>query len=193
MALLAVTGWFAPATAQVVSEDAMEVQRCVWRCLANSNGTGDPAYAACVENLCSAPKSDAGGDGASAAPGVGLWSMGTTADGRGIYTALADPVTANTLYFMCDGASDAWLMLTGEVEGPSGQLTVQIGQNGYLLWFEAINGGYYASTPPGSEVIALMARGGMVQVLNASGYVLGTFSTPVQDNAVALIDAECHG
>ncbi|MDZ4790841.1 MAG: hypothetical protein SGJ17_06450 [Hyphomicrobiales bacterium] len=36
-----------------VEEDYMEVQRCVWRCLAGSKGADDPAYNACVERLCS--------------------------------------------------------------------------------------------------------------------------------------------
>ncbi|WP_099557381.1 hypothetical protein [Hartmannibacter diazotrophicus] len=34
-------------------DDPMEVQRCVWRCLANSRGADDPAYHACVDRMCS--------------------------------------------------------------------------------------------------------------------------------------------
>lgn len=47
----------------------MELQRCVWRCLAGSSGAQDPAYHACVERVCtpkerpisSPPGSAAGG------------------------------------------------------------------------------------------------------------------------------------
>jgi hypothetical protein len=40
----------APAAA---AEDAeMELQRCIWRCLANSKGNTDPAYHACVVKHC---------------------------------------------------------------------------------------------------------------------------------------------
>ncbi len=35
--------------------DEMEQQRCVWSCLANSNGNTDPAYQACVDQFCSEP------------------------------------------------------------------------------------------------------------------------------------------
>lgn len=33
-------------------DDPMEFQRCIWRCLANSNGADDPAYQACITNIC---------------------------------------------------------------------------------------------------------------------------------------------
>ena len=39
-----------PALAQ--SADPMKEQRCVWACLANSQGVDDPAYEACVEQMC---------------------------------------------------------------------------------------------------------------------------------------------
>ncbi len=35
-----------------LSQDEMEQQRCVWRCLADSKGNTDPAYGACVERYC---------------------------------------------------------------------------------------------------------------------------------------------
>lgn len=33
-------------------DDGMEMQRCVWSCLARSSGNQDPAYQACVERVC---------------------------------------------------------------------------------------------------------------------------------------------
>lgn len=41
----------APVFAQ--TDGKMEVQRCVWSCLARSSGNQDPAYHACVEKVCS--------------------------------------------------------------------------------------------------------------------------------------------
>jgi predicted cobalt transporter CbtA len=35
-----------------LSQDEMEQQRCVWRCLADSTGNTDPAYDACVARDC---------------------------------------------------------------------------------------------------------------------------------------------
>ena len=49
LVLLAVT---VPSVAIAQSEDEMAVQRCVWACLANSNGANDPEYHACVERNC---------------------------------------------------------------------------------------------------------------------------------------------
>lgn len=177
------------AAAQIAPDDPMEMQRCVWSCLANSNGATDPAYSACVEAICNAPQGNGFEGGAN---GPGAWTTGTTADGLGLYAAMVDPVTANTLYYICDRSGAGYLLLTGQVEGPSATLTVQIGANPYPLWFELQGGGYYAATPRDSAVITLMARGGMVQVLNATGYVLGTYSTPMQGNAVADVDRRCR-
>jgi hypothetical protein len=177
------------AVAQTAAEDPMEVQRCVWSCLANSSGASDPAYSACVEAICNAPQED-GLENSAGNPGA--WTTGVTADGLGLYAAMVDPVTANTLYFLCDRSGAGYLMLTGQAEGPSATLTVQIGANPYPLWFEEQGGGYYANTPRDSTVIALMARGGMVQVLNATGYVMGTYPTPMQGNAVADVDLRCR-
>ncbi|MCV0429452.1 MAG: peptidoglycan-binding protein [Roseibium sp.] len=41
---------FIPAHAQSTSE--MDLQRCIWACLANSKGNDDPAYHTCVKEYC---------------------------------------------------------------------------------------------------------------------------------------------
>lgn len=41
------------ATPVVAEDDPMEVQRCIWRCLADSKGADDPAYVRCTERRCS--------------------------------------------------------------------------------------------------------------------------------------------
>jgi hypothetical protein len=38
-----------------VSESEWEAQRCIWRCLADSKGAGDPRYQACVGRMCDTP------------------------------------------------------------------------------------------------------------------------------------------
>lgn len=47
---IAVLTMVLPAMAE---DDPMEVQRCIWRCLADSKGADDPAYGRCVERRCS--------------------------------------------------------------------------------------------------------------------------------------------
>lgn len=43
------------STSALAQDDAMEVQRCVWRCLAESRGADDPAYQACINKQCNGP------------------------------------------------------------------------------------------------------------------------------------------
>ena len=59
----------APAFAQ--TDEGMELQRCVWRCLARSSGNQDPAYDACVENVCVPKGRPASSDSGAIIPRVG--------------------------------------------------------------------------------------------------------------------------
>lgn len=47
--VLALAGAASMAAAQ---DDPMEVQRCIWRCLADARGADDPAYSSCVASKC---------------------------------------------------------------------------------------------------------------------------------------------
>lgn len=70
--LLALAAFAAPAAA--VDDDVMEVQRCIWRCLADSKGSSDPEYTACVAARCNDEPSSAEAD----RPGAdGVWTYGT--------------------------------------------------------------------------------------------------------------------
>ncbi|MEM9632659.1 MAG: peptidoglycan-binding protein [Pseudomonadota bacterium] len=40
------------SSAYAQSSDPMDLQRCIWGCLANSKGNDDPAYHACVKQFC---------------------------------------------------------------------------------------------------------------------------------------------
>jgi Putative peptidoglycan binding domain len=51
-----------------LSQDEMEQQRCVWRCLADSTGNTDPAYDACVARNCVESPAPAPAGPAPAAP-----------------------------------------------------------------------------------------------------------------------------
>lgn len=62
------------SSAAVAEDDPMEFQRCIWRCLANSGGASDPAYNACVQNICEGGSSE---PVAPAAPSQsGRWTYG---------------------------------------------------------------------------------------------------------------------
>lgn len=47
---------FLSSTLAFAVDDPMEVQRCVWSCLANSKETNDPAYEKCVQQNCAEEK-----------------------------------------------------------------------------------------------------------------------------------------
>lgn len=70
-----------PTSATSPEDDPMEEQRCVWRCLANSNGNTDPAYASCVAKQCGAGGEsegdvDSGVARADTAPAGSSWLVG---------------------------------------------------------------------------------------------------------------------
>jgi hypothetical protein len=48
----AVSMLLAMSSAALAEPAYMEVQRCIWRCLADSKGASDPAYQACVSRVC---------------------------------------------------------------------------------------------------------------------------------------------
>ncbi len=57
--LLAVVIGLGSASAVAQSEEDMQLQRCIWGCLAQSSGNDDPAYHECVERICLAGDSAA--------------------------------------------------------------------------------------------------------------------------------------
>ena len=63
-----------PTMSAFAEDDAMEAQRCIWRCLANSKGADDPAYNACIKSDCDGEpaSSKAGSDRDASAP----WTYG---------------------------------------------------------------------------------------------------------------------
>jgi hypothetical protein len=80
--LLVVLAIQSPAQAE---DEAMEVQRCIWRCMSNSGGAGTSAYEACVADMCSGEPEPTGrkttkkpaAQTARSAPATpGVWSFG---------------------------------------------------------------------------------------------------------------------
>lgn len=62
-----------PATAQT-QDEIMEYQRCVMSCSSNSTGADDPAYAACIRDVCDAGVAVVAEDAPAAPAGPG-WSF----------------------------------------------------------------------------------------------------------------------
>lgn len=181
-----------PVAAQ--EDPEMEMQRCVWRCLADSPGAASAQYNACVQRLCVAQPAPAQpvpvqpvAPAQSAAP---VWSGGTTADGLGSYAATSDRASSSTLYLICAPGRERYLMLVGSA-GPSTMLDVVIDGIAHSLWFAEQGGGHYATLPAGSPVVAALMRGRMVEIVNPAGYRAGTFSLAGAAGPISAALARC--
>lgn len=180
-----------PVAAQ--EDPEMEMQRCVWRCLADSPGAASAQYNACVQRLCvaqPAPMQPAPVQPAPMQPVAPVWSGGTTADRLGSYAATSDRASSSTLYLICAPGRERYLMLVGS-GGPSTMLDVVIDGRAHSLWFTEQGGSYYATLPAGSPVIAALMRGRMVEIVNPAGYRAGTFSLAGAAGPISAALARC--
>ena len=141
----------------------MEMQRCIWRCLAGSPGAASPQYGECVARLCT-------GAAQSAA-----WTTGITTDGTGRYAGTSDPATGNEFHFICWPVGQSYLMLTGP-EGPDAVLPVTVAGQTYAVPFTGYGGYGMAAIPVDSPIIAGIWQGGTLSIRNDAGYSLGTFT-----------------
>jgi hypothetical protein len=149
-----------PVLAQ--DDDPMELQRCIWRCLADSPGAASPEYNACVERQCTAE---------SPAP---AWTTGVTADGAGRFAGTTDPETDSEFHFVCWPVGQSYLMLTGP-EGPDAVLPVTVAGQTYAVPFTSYGGYHMAAIPVDSPIIAGIWQGGTLVVGGDTNPPLGTF------------------
>ena len=171
-ALLVVAG--VPVWAQDY-EDPMEMQRCIWRCLADSPGAASAEYAMCVERLCSEPSDNDPGPGPTtfadpvrSAPG---WFVGATSDGRGRFAGVSDPALGNSFYVMCSPDGRRYFALFGP-EGPAAPLRLTMGSSAFTLNFSLENEGYYAAVSPDLREIAALQAAPDLLIQNAGGTAL---------------------
>jgi hypothetical protein len=174
----------------LAQEDYMEVQRCVWRCLADSPGAESAEYNQCVAAKCNEPLTT------PAAPSVAVsevppWTSGATGDGQGRYAGQFAPETGSILYYTCNATGVQNLLLSGEAEGPSAILTVDVDGQVFGLFFEQSPGGYTAKLEPGSPVPELFMRAERVDLRNEAGWSLGQFRMGGARAAISGARAGC--
>ena len=177
-------------------EDYMEAQRCIWRCLADSPGAESAQYHQCVAAMCNEPAAPPTLPRAAAPPAVPssafpAWSFGATADGLGRYAGQYAAETGNLIYYTCDGSGTQNLLLSGEVEGPAGVLTLDADGQAFGLWFEPSAGGYTARLEPGSPVPELLMRAARLELRNEAGWSLGRFAMGGARQAIGSARASC--
>jgi hypothetical protein len=178
----------------LAEEDYMEVQRCVWRCLADSPGAESAEYNQCVAAKCNetvAVPAAPGPAPSAALSAVPPWIFGATGDGQGRYAGQVAAETGNNLYYTCDASGVQNLLLSGEVEGPSAILSVDVDGQVFGLFFEQSPGGYTARLEPGSPVPEMFMRAELVHLRNEAGWSLGRFSMAGADLAIAGARAAC--
>lgn len=171
-------------------EDPMELQRCIWRCLADSPGAASAQYQQCVAAQCgeepAAPVASPSFAGAGSAP----WGVGVTGDGLGHYAGQVAPESGNLFYYTCDASGQQNLILSGP-EGPSAVLTLEVDGQRFGLWFEQTSGGYTARLEPGSPVPGLLGAARRFELRNDAGGSLGAFAMVGAGAAIGGARAAC--
>jgi hypothetical protein len=169
-----------PLLAQGVPEDAMEVQRCVWRCLDASPGAESTEYHACVAEKCGEAEAP---PAASKKPPA--WSVVEDYEGRGRAGWATDAVMGTELFVFCahDG-SEQFIDLLG-AEGPDAVLELNIdGEQVFRLVFRNVEGRARAVLEPAFAEIAALKAGNSLALLNDAGY--SVFSSSLRGSTKAL-------
>lgn len=172
-----------PLHAQTVPEDAMEVQRCVWRCLDASSGVESAEYHACVAEQCGEAEAP---PAASKKPPA--WSVVEEYEGRGRAAWATDGVMGTELFVVCapDG-SERFIDLLG-AEGPDAVLELNIdGEKVFPLMFRNVDGRARAVLEPPFAEIAALKAGNSLALLNEAGY--SVFSSSLRGSTKALTGA----
>lgn len=152
---LALLACLAAQTAQAQSGDPMDLQRCIWRCLADSPGAQSPRYHQCVERLCvtqPAPQY-------TAPATASRWKSGVAADG---ITRFAGVDVAQEggpgFYYMCDRQGQSYVMLFRH-HGPPGLLRFRIGAQNFTVPFDRTRGELTMNVIPGGQFLNALSYG----------------------------------
>ncbi|MBM7068476.1 hypothetical protein IU397_12875 [Actibacterium sp. 188UL27-1] len=144
----------------------MALQRCVWACLANSPGAASAQYHQCVDRRCNAAK--------PTRTEPQSWTAGVTPGGTGRYVSLVSADRQRSLTYLCDPAGQSYLMLDQNVDGPGGDMAVQVDTVRYQVTFARIQDFLLAPATPNAPVLAALKRGQTAYLLRTDGSVLAT-------------------
>lgn len=183
----------------------MELQRCIWRCLANSAGADDPAYHACVEAQCSPTQQSTP---APQQQSEGGWRFGALDPGdwpylEGGFATLGRPSEPLTIAFWCGVDGSSTLSLSGPsvnaVFGPEtmdAQYAVLLAVGGartlqlQMTWYE---GALQAEVPRSDAPLYDLSIGSAVSVYSADRRLVHTLSLDGAATAIGTALAHCEG
>ncbi|MEW9920773.1 hypothetical protein AB2B41_14250 [Marimonas sp. MJW-29] len=179
---------FGLAGTVAAQEDPMEVQRCVWSCLANSPGVQSHEYHQCVERFCVAPRGEAD---QSPLPVQSDWGSGVATDGRHQFAG-TQAEQGYGLYYFCF-AGQSFLTLS-ELPLPPGQYRMLIGTTEYIVPFDMTRGALSVNVPPVSPFMAALRTGGEWATLRSmAGEHLIRFSLRGADAHIGRAVSACFG
>ena len=180
------------AAAQAMVDDAaMEEQRCVWSCMANTPDWSDnPAYNACIAQQCDAAPAPATGPAPGSADGLlGSWSVGRANDGRPYAAVTIPSEDGDTGIFVQCGGGRGSLALGGfdggifdmglEIDGV--RFAVPAGPNGYPE----------VAITRSSSLLAALRQGASAGVVTADGRINLTFTLRGSSAALARLGGDC--
>ncbi|MDP5216319.1 hypothetical protein Q5Y75_03735 [Ruegeria sp. 2205SS24-7] len=169
--------------------DPMELQRCIWRCLANSPGAHSPIYHQCVSRLCSEPQYVP----QTAAPVAQGWAAGMAADGQTWSAGLAAPDgSGQGLYYQCVPGRGGYLMLYG-LKAREGVFQISIDGRAYPLAFHNRRGELTSDLPPSAPFLNLLGQGRAIAIVDPDGAYRAGYSLLNAQGAIWQVRAACGG
>ncbi|QFT59833.1 hypothetical protein FIU94_13450 [Sulfitobacter sp. THAF37] len=161
-----------PLSAAAQQGDPMDVQRCIWRCLAASSGPASSEYNQCVVRLCS------GDPVASPSPAVPppaplAWRAGLASDGVHRFAG-ADAEQGYGFYYFCTPQA-SFFALTA-LPMAAGQYRFVIGDVAYLVPLDRSRGDLSVNIPPGDTFMQGVQAGSWLRVEALDGTSLIQFS-----------------
>lgn len=142
-----------------------EAQLCVNQCLFNHGPVSNPAYHACVAQMCEAPGDDAPTQ-PQQAPARAAW-QNETIPGGGAHAASVT-VDRRTLSYLCQRGGPGLLGIAGLGNTANG-VGLTIDGRDFRMPFIAQNGVLYTAADRGSPLLASLMAGSSVQVANGQG------------------------
>lgn len=182
-----------PVSAVAQDGEGMEMQRCIWRCLAGSPGAASAQYNQCVEDFCVgmddlAEDTPAVNDGKPVPPPQ-VWSAGIASDGVHRFAGI-DRGQGYGFYYLCAAQGASYFTLSGLPLNP-GQMQVMIGGVRYLVPFDASRGDLSVNIPPATAFFEAVAAGDRMDLLTPEGDNVLTVTLVGAREALAKAVAGC--
>lgn len=172
---------FLPHVASAQQENPMEMQRCIWACLANSPGAASAQYNQCVQARCIEQPS---------VPSATDWRAGLTRDGSHRFAGI-DAEQGYGFYYFCN-AQERYFALVG-LPMDAGQFRLVIENTAYQVPFDRRRGDLSVDLPANSVLGQAMQAGGMMDIQSLSGEFLIRFSLRGATAALQQTASACAG